>query len=73
MKVYELMSILERFPAGTPVRCCLLNTSVVDVDSYDQVNREEVVLIGGDAEFTDNDGDKIGWLSTIADTSDEAV
>lgn len=70
MKVYQLMSLLETFPAGAEVvvaMCSTLNAELVTVDHCDDgLPKGQVVITGGDAELISEDGDTVGFLSELA-------
>lgn len=60
MKVYELMKLLEQFPAGNEVFvnvCGTLNSSIADVE----VDDEGVYVSGEPAEIVGADGEVVGF------------
>lgn len=69
MKVYQLMSLLEKFPAGAEVvvgMCSTLNAEIENVDPCsDGSTHGQVVITGGDAELISEDGDSMGFLSQL--------
>jgi hypothetical protein len=71
MKVYQLMTILEKAPAGAEVvvnMSTTLNATVESVETSDG----ELVITGGDAEVIDTNGDSMGWLSEISNVEEES-
>lgn len=70
MKVYQLMSLLEQFPAGAEVvvgMCATLNAEIENVDRCDDGSPQgQVVITGGDAELISEDGETVGLLSELA-------
>ena len=70
MKVYELISKLQKAPAGAEVvvgMTATLNASLEDVGI--ELRDEEygqIILTGGDAQVISDDGDELGYLSELS-------
>lgn len=65
MKVYQLMNLLEKAPAGMDVVVGLAHTLNAEVVGHEQ--DEVFILTGGDAELIDDDGNSKGYLSQWAE------
>lgn len=70
MKVYELISKLQKAPAGADVVVGMCSTLNADLESLDiQADDDgcgQVVLTGGDAQLISDGGDQKGYLSELA-------
>ena len=70
MKVYQLMSLLEKFPAGAEVVVGMRSTQNSELKNVDRCDdgspHGQVVITGGDAEVINEDGDTVGFLSELA-------
>ena len=69
MKVYQLMTILEKAPAGAEVVVNMTATLNAGVESAD-IDGDQFLISAGDAEVIDTNGDPIGWLSTLAEADE---
>jgi hypothetical protein len=69
MKVYQLMTLLEKAPAGAEVLVGMTGTLNAEVEGA-EIDGEQVILTGGDAEVIDSNGDPIGWLSTLTEAAE---
>lgn len=69
MKVYQLMSLLEKFPAGAEVVIGMhatLNTEIENIECCDDGSPSgQVVITGGDAELVGDEGVSVGFLSEL--------
>ena len=70
MKAYQLMTLLEKAPAGAEITICLPNTKYTEINSL-EVDGDEVKIFGEDAMVTDQNGEDIDWLSNLAETAEE--
>jgi len=70
MKVYQLMILLEKAPAGAEVVVNMTATLNAPVE-YASTDDGEFIITGGDAEVIDPNGDSIGWLSGLAEACED--
>lgn len=72
MKVYQLMTLLEKAPAGAEVLVQMSGTLNASVECANIEGDEQFVITGGDAEVIDSNGETIGWLSGLTEAESES-
>lgn len=70
MKVYQLMNLLEKIPAGADATVSMTGTLAADVVDT-EFNDGCFQIMGGDAQVIDDGGDEIGTLSELSRVSGE--
>ena len=65
------MTLLEKFPAGCEVRVTMTATMDAPLENVDLIGDNAVWLTGGDAPVVDENGEEIGWLSTLAEVAED--
>ena len=66
MKVYELINLLSKYPAGNEVQLQLEGTGWVEITNLDdESDGETVILRGGDPMIYDEEANELDWLSAV--------
>lgn len=66
MKVWELIGLLQKRPAGDEVQIGFDNTYFVEVQNT-QAEDGSFSILGGDPMVIDDDGEEVDYLSNLAD------